>query len=520
MASLFKRWKNRSNSSISSSDNSRKSLIDSPSHKNSTSQKHASLNESDFQHMVIDPDHNSHHDRRASLSVIKDGKQEVDLNQSYLSPPVPTAVHPLALSTENSATSPSSGKSSSISSSNSPTSGLRPSLSSCSQWRIPSGPNESPSSTPTYKCPVCSLHISTTNEKEVENHVEACLLKAINTRPNMSQPPPASNTSFSSSPPSSINKYVAPRTFTYSSNSKPLFEESPQQNRRQTGQTGNSVYSSPIIPSTFQTSPNSQAKPQASSAPTSNAHPVDPNSPFAIRCPYRECKRLMEAKDFYQHAVSSHASSSSQSYACPICQLMGMGNFVPSANTNLYEHVRSYHVDLGRVNAPQQLAPARTSPISPTNRLSAPPAPRPVSSPSPQRNPAPARTGPPPPSRNPAPNAAPPRRPQSQASASSVRRNPSLDFEYNPEDFADEEIPDEEALILQLQQGILPTRIIGSKYVEDVASDNLVGIECTICFEEFEKGDRIARMDCFCTFHIGCIETWFEKQRRCPLHKD
>ena len=44
--------------------------------------------------------------------------------------------------------------------------------------------------------------------------------------------------------------------------------------------------------------------------------------------------------------------------------------------------------------------------------------------------------------------------------------------------------------------------------------------ECTICFEDFEKGTQIVRMDCFCIYHVTCISTWFAKQKtkRCPIH--
>jgi len=60
---------------------------------------------------------------------------------------------------------------------------------------------------------------------------------------------------------------------------------------------------------------------------------------------------------------------------------------------------------------------------------------------------------------------------------------------------------------------------VGTRYIVDTLQDD-DGRECTICFEEFHKGDMIARMDCFCIFHKNCLERWFNKVRTCPLHKD
>lgn len=45
--------------------------------------------------------------------------------------------------------------------------------------------------------------------------------------------------------------------------------------------------------------------------------------------------------------------------------------------------------------------------------------------------------------------------------------------------------------------------------------------ECVICFEEFEAGDRMARLVCLCSFHEDCIRAWWEKKGRgaCPTHQ-
>ncbi|KAL1900754.1 hypothetical protein Cpir12675_000767 [Ceratocystis pirilliformis] len=44
--------------------------------------------------------------------------------------------------------------------------------------------------------------------------------------------------------------------------------------------------------------------------------------------------------------------------------------------------------------------------------------------------------------------------------------------------------------------------------------------ECTICLEEFETGEHMARLECLCRFHLRCIRAWFQKHPgRCPVHQ-
>jgi len=48
-----------------------------------------------------------------------------------------------------------------------------------------------------------------------------------------------------------------------------------------------------------------------------------------------------------------------------------------------------------------------------------------------------------------------------------------------------------------------------------------LGSECPICFEEFLKGQTIARIDCLCIFHKDCIDKWYEYRKCdgiCPIH--
>ena len=45
--------------------------------------------------------------------------------------------------------------------------------------------------------------------------------------------------------------------------------------------------------------------------------------------------------------------------------------------------------------------------------------------------------------------------------------------------------------------------------------------ECIICFEEFQEGVEMGRLECLCKFHRTCIKGWWEKRGRgtCPTHQ-
>lgn len=49
--------------------------------------------------------------------------------------------------------------------------------------------------------------------------------------------------------------------------------------------------------------------------------------------------------------------------------------------------------------------------------------------------------------------------------------------------------------------------IVGSRFVVfTLVKEESAGGECSICFEEFANGDRVARMNCLCVFHHNCLE--------------
>lgn len=53
---------------------------------------------------------------------------------------------------------------------------------------------------------------------------------------------------------------------------------------------------------------------------------------------------------------------------------------------------------------------------------------------------------------------------------------------------------------------------------KDKDNNNLIDEECTICFDEYKIGDKLARLECFCVFHKSCLDNWLSRKQCCPLH--
>jgi len=65
---------------------------------------------------------------------------------------------------------------------------------------------------------------------------------------------------------------------------------------------------------------------------------------------------------------------------------------------------------------------------------------------------------------------------------------------------------------------------IKSVTFEVTETDNLELIdgdrECMICYDEYEKGQMVSRLECFCVFHKNCLENWLSRKQCCPLHME
>jgi hypothetical protein len=66
----------------------------------------------------------------------------------------------------------------------------------------------------------------------------------------------------------------------------------------------------------------------------------------------------------------------------------------------------------------------------------------------------------------------------------------------------------------------VPLRRTGLFPYKATEKDCFEDAECTICLEEFEVGEEMGRLECFCRFHLRCIRKWFELHHgQCPVHQ-
>ena len=73
------------------------------------------------------------------------------------------------------------------------------------------------------------------------------------------------------------------------------------------------------------------------------------------------------------------------------------------------------------------------------------------------------------------------------------------------------------------QSGVIDINkiVVGCATIEETLEEAIPDKECTICFDTFEEGDKIVRLDCWCIYHKDCAQEWFDKvkQTACPVHQ-
>lgn len=55
-----------------------------------------------------------------------------------------------------------------------------------------------------------------------------------------------------------------------------------------------------------------------------------------------------------------------------------------------------------------------------------------------------------------------------------------------------------------------------SSYLEEVLVESRG--ECSICLDDMEIGQTVARLECLCLFHKMCLDEWFKRKNVCPQH--
>ncbi|KHN21991.1 RING-H2 finger protein ATL2 [Glycine soja] len=87
----------------------------------------------------------------------------------------------------------------------------------------------------------------------------------------------------------------------------------------------------------------------------------------------------------------------------------------------------------------------------------------------------------------------------------------------------DESIADDPSL-QQLQSRGLEFTVVQSlptfqfKKNEGEQEKAAISVECAICLGEFEEGEWLKHLPhCSHSFHVSCIDTWFQSHSNCPL---
>ncbi|OWP07054.1 hypothetical protein B2J93_7788 [Marssonina coronariae] len=76
------------------------------------------------------------------------------------------------------------------------------------------------------------------------------------------------------------------------------------------------------------------------------------------------------------------------------------------------------------------------------------------------------------------------------------------------------------SVVQAAESSVTPTRRVGLVSYKASEKDCVDDAECTICLEEFEVGELMGRLECFCRFHYKCIQQWFVGHPgQCPVHQ-
>ncbi|KAH7364334.1 FYVE zinc finger-domain-containing protein [Rhexocercosporidium sp. MPI-PUGE-AT-0058] len=76
------------------------------------------------------------------------------------------------------------------------------------------------------------------------------------------------------------------------------------------------------------------------------------------------------------------------------------------------------------------------------------------------------------------------------------------------------------AAVVLASSSTSPIRRTGVFPYKATEKDCIDDAECTICLEEFEVGEDMGRLECFCRFHLKCIREWFvNRPGQCPVHQ-
>jgi hypothetical protein len=63
-----------------------------------------------------------------------------------------------------------------------------------------------------------------------------------------------------------------------------------------------------------------------------------------------------------------------------------------------------------------------------------------------------------------------------------------------------------------------PTHTYHSKQHKGNAStEESDNVQCMICFENYQDGEKLRRIPCLHTYHVPCIDVWLSEHKKCPI---
>eukprot|EP01102_Stenamoeba_stenopodia_P006186 TRINITY_DN16_c0_g4_i1.p1 TRINITY_DN16_c0_g4~~TRINITY_DN16_c0_g4_i1.p1 ORF type:complete len:394 (-),score=117.50 TRINITY_DN16_c0_g4_i1:197-1378(-) len=220
---------------------------------------------------------------------------------------------------------------------------------------------------------------------------------------------------------------------------------------------------------------------------------VSDDNPFVVACPYHKakyphhvCGKRMEARCFPAHVFRKHRESLSHAYPCPICLLFNDVRYKVNKNTNLLSHLENSHYVLKSQHTQQQQQHHHHHQHKSSHRGG---------------------------------------NHSNKYHNRHYHNNQRHHHQHNQQHSSTQSIPQQipikpkPALILRASSLELNPPGSDYAYAKQYITDPMVGVECSICYEEFQPEEIVARMECLCVYHVACIERWFKvKEKQCPLH--
>ncbi|KAF2078119.1 hypothetical protein CYY_000590 [Polysphondylium violaceum] len=67
-------------------------------------------------------------------------------------------------------------------------------------------------------------------------------------------------------------------------------------------------------------------------------------------------------------------------------------------------------------------------------------------------------------------------------------------------------------------QPVQTVRHVGVRYSVSTLEADIDDKECAICFDDFKEGQAVARLECWCVFHLNCVSGYIDDKKVCPVH--